>query len=119
MDVSGNYRRNLPMSRSTTFAELSFTQGLLATNLVILNHSQVTKTTPEGDAFLKRIVRQEPSQADCGIRLRGLEQEDDNILKRFITADEAWWYHCDPTIKQQSSEWKHPSSPTTKKEKKL
>ncbi|GFW21408.1 hypothetical protein TNCV_1532331 [Trichonephila clavipes] len=46
-----------------------------------------------------------------------LEQEGDNILQCFITADEAWLYHYDPTIKQQSSEWKHPSSPTPKKVK--
>ncbi|GFV12777.1 hypothetical protein TNCV_1367471 [Trichonephila clavipes] len=44
-------------------------------------------------------------------------KEGDNILKRFITADEAWLYHYDPTIKQQSNEWKHPSSPTPKKAK--
>ncbi|GFX68768.1 histone-lysine N-methyltransferase SETMAR [Trichonephila clavipes] len=31
--------------------------------------------------------------------------------------DEAWLYHYNPTIKQQSSEWKHPSSPTLKKAK--
>ncbi|GFV15697.1 histone-lysine N-methyltransferase SETMAR [Trichonephila clavipes] len=31
--------------------------------------------------------------------------------------DEAWLYYYDPTIKQQSSEWKHPSSPTPKKAK--
>ncbi|GFX80982.1 hypothetical protein TNCV_1909751 [Trichonephila clavipes] len=31
--------------------------------------------------------------------------------------DEAWFYHYDPTIKQQSIEWKHPSSPTLKKAK--
>ncbi|GFS95201.1 mariner Mos1 transposase [Trichonephila clavipes] len=32
-------------------------------------------------------------------------------------SDEAWLYYYDPTIKQQSSEWKHPSSPTSKKAK--
>ncbi|KFM62221.1 hypothetical protein X975_23124, partial [Stegodyphus mimosarum] len=44
-----------------------------------------------------------------------LEQEGDNFLKRIITADDAWLYHYDPTMKQQSSDWKHPSSPTPKK----
>ncbi|GFT18491.1 hypothetical protein TNCV_2241621 [Trichonephila clavipes] len=42
-------------------------------------------------------------------------QEGYNILQRLITTDEAWLYHYDPTIKQQSSKWKHPSSPTPKK----
>ncbi|GFW77145.1 hypothetical protein TNCV_2725751 [Trichonephila clavipes] len=46
-----------------------------------------------------------------------MEQEGKNILKRDITVDEAWLYYYDPTIKQQSSEWKHPSSPTLKKAK--
>ncbi|GFW66103.1 hypothetical protein TNCV_1710021 [Trichonephila clavipes] len=46
-----------------------------------------------------------------------LEQEGNNALKRFITEDEAWLYYYDPTIKQQSTEWKHPSSPTPKKAK--
>ncbi|GFU55491.1 hypothetical protein TNCV_2813071 [Trichonephila clavipes] len=31
--------------------------------------------------------------------------------------DKAWLYYYDPTIQQQSSEWKHPSSPTLKKAK--
>ncbi|GFV37246.1 histone-lysine N-methyltransferase SETMAR [Trichonephila clavipes] len=46
-----------------------------------------------------------------------LEQEDYSILKRLIPADEAWLYHYDPTIKQQSSDWKHQTSPTPKKAK--
>ncbi|GFT96157.1 hypothetical protein TNCV_1884791 [Trichonephila clavipes] len=32
-------------------------------------------------------------------------------------ADETWLYYYDPAIKQQSSEWKHQSSPTLKKAK--
>ncbi|GFW05344.1 transposable element Tcb2 transposase [Trichonephila clavipes] len=40
-------------------------------------------------------------------------------LEAVISAkvDEAWLYYYDPTIKQQSSEWKHPSLPTLKKAK--
>ncbi|GFW61723.1 histone-lysine N-methyltransferase SETMAR [Trichonephila clavipes] len=47
----------------------------------------------------------------------GKREQCNNILKRFITADEAWLYYYDPTIKQQISEWKHPSLPTLKKAK--
>ncbi|GFT75477.1 hypothetical protein TNCV_4832901 [Trichonephila clavipes] len=36
---------------------------------------------------------------------------------KVLEIDEAWLYYYDPTIKQQSSEWKHPSSPTLKKAK--
>ncbi|GFT39932.1 hypothetical protein TNCV_336431 [Trichonephila clavipes] len=49
--------------------------------------------------------------------LPSVELVCDNILKRLITTDEAWLYHYDPTIKKQSSERKHPSSPTPKKAK--
>ncbi|GFX19335.1 hypothetical protein TNCV_3014741 [Trichonephila clavipes] len=35
----------------------------------------------------------------------------------FEEADDAWLYYYDPTIKQQSSEWKRPSSPTLRKAK--
>ncbi|GFX22878.1 hypothetical protein TNCV_2606201 [Trichonephila clavipes] len=45
-----------------------------------------------------------------------LEQEGDNILKRFITVDENWLYDYNPTIKL-NSECKHPCSPTPKKAK--
>ncbi|GFY05314.1 hypothetical protein TNCV_2207601 [Trichonephila clavipes] len=41
----------------------------------------------------------------------------DNIEKRFLTTEETRLYRYDPTIKQQSSEGKHPSSPTPKKAK--
>ncbi|GFX19305.1 uncharacterized protein TNCV_3014441 [Trichonephila clavipes] len=41
-----------------------------------------------------------------------LVQEGDNFFKCIITADEACLYQYDPTMKQQSSEWKHPSSHT-------
>ncbi|GFW21003.1 hypothetical protein TNCV_1715101 [Trichonephila clavipes] len=33
------------------------------------------------------------------------------------SVDEAWLCYYDPSVKQQSSEWKHPSSPTLKKAK--
>ncbi|GFT95709.1 transposable element Tc3 transposase [Trichonephila clavipes] len=38
-------------------------------------------------------------------------------LNTLTLLDEAWLYYYDPTIKQQSSEWKHLSSPTIKKAK--
>ncbi|GFV45934.1 hypothetical protein TNCV_1977701 [Trichonephila clavipes] len=34
-----------------------------------------------------------------------------------LGTDKAWLYYYDPTIKQHSSEWKHPSSLTLKKAK--
>jgi len=38
-------------------------------------------------------------------------RHDPNFLSRVITGDESWLYNCDPETKQQSSQWKTPSSP--------
>ncbi|GFX73818.1 hypothetical protein TNCV_4291341 [Trichonephila clavipes] len=66
---------------------------------------------------------------DTGPTQDKLRQRDRDFVTRTIVrvgrylshsrckADEAWLYYYDPTIKQQSSEWKHPSSPTPKKAK--
>ncbi|GFW66942.1 histone-lysine N-methyltransferase SETMAR [Trichonephila clavipes] len=39
------------------------------------------------------------------------------LMTQISQTDEAWLYYYDPAIKQRSSEWKHPSSPTLKKTK--
>ena len=47
--------------------------------------------------------------------LQKLVRQDPNFLSRVITGDESWLYNCDPETKQQSSQWKTPSSPRLKK----
>ena len=42
-------------------------------------------------------------------------RHDPNFLSRAITGDESWLYNYDPETKQQSSQWKTPSSPWPKK----
>jgi hypothetical protein len=42
-------------------------------------------------------------------------RHDPNFLSRVITGDESWVYNYDPETKQQSSQWKTPSSPWPKK----
>jgi hypothetical protein len=42
-------------------------------------------------------------------------QEDPNFLSKVVTGDESWVYGYDPETKQQSSQWKSPSSPRPKK----
>ena len=44
-----------------------------------------------------------------------LINSDENFLKKVITGDESWVYGYDPETKQQSSQWKHASSPRPKK----
>ena len=38
-----------------------------------------------------------------------------DFLSRLVTTDETWLYHYDPETKQQSVEWRHSGSPSTKK----
>ncbi|GFX95666.1 transposable element Tcb1 transposase [Trichonephila clavipes] len=59
----------------------------------------------------------EPSTADDSLCRGGRCTLNIPRLKRPQVVDEAWLYYYDPTIKQQSSEWKHPSSSTLKKAK--
>lgn len=42
-------------------------------------------------------------------------EDDPSFLSRIITGDETWVYGYDPETKQQSSQWKRPSSPRPKK----
>lgn len=49
---------------------------------------------------------------------RALKQQletDPDFLSKVITGDESWCYGYDPETKQQSSQWKTPSSPRPKK----
>ena len=55
--------------------------------------------------------RLEKSRENLGL----MEASMENFEKRIVTGDETWVYHYDPECKQQSKEWKHPSSPTPKK----
>jgi len=43
--------------------------------------------------------------------LRQLTSDDETFLSRVITGDESWVYVYDPETKQQSSQWKSPTSP--------
>ena len=42
-------------------------------------------------------------------------ETDCTFLSNIITGDESWVFGYDPETKQQSSQWKHPSSPRPKK----
>ena len=46
-------------------------------------------------------------------------RHDPYFLSRVITGDESWVYCCDPETKQESSQWKTPSSPRPKKVRKF
>lgn len=42
--------------------------------------------------------------------LRRYADEKDNFLDSIVTGDETWAFHFTPETKQQSREWRHPSS---------
>ena len=45
--------------------------------------------------------------------------EDVQFLKNTVTGDESWVYGYDPETKQQSSQWKGPTSPRLKKRRQV
>jgi hypothetical protein len=49
------------------------------------------------------------------LKLNQLASGDEPFLSRVITGDESWVYGYNPEAKQQSSQWKSPTSPRPKK----
>jgi len=45
--------------------------------------------------------------------------DPDKFLRRYVTMDETWAHHFDPETKQQSMQWKHPTSPPVVKFRKV
>ena len=63
--------------------------------------------------FVPRLLNNE--QRDHWVQvcteLQNTVRHDPNFLSRVITGDKSWLYDYDPETKQQSSQWKMPSSP--------
>ena len=54
-------------------------------------------------------------QTICREHLDGHARAGDAFLHRIVTVDESWAYHYEPESKRQSMQWKHLSSPASKK----
>ena len=67
--------------------------------------------------FVLRLLNndQRDHQVQVCTKLQKAVRNDPNILSRVITGDDSWLYNYDPETKQQSSQWKIPSSPQPKK----
>lgn len=67
--------------------------------------------------FVPRLLTQEQRDRRVQVctELQRTIAEDPNFLCKVITGDESWVYGYDPETKQQSSQWKTPSSPRPKK----
>ena len=51
----------------------------------------------------------------CSSLFERYSREGDNFLNRIITGDETWVHHYEAETKRQSMQWKHTSSPSSKK----
>ena len=62
--------------------------------------------------FVPRILGADQKQQRVIVynELRQLASNDETFLSRVITGDESWVYSYDPETKQQSSQWKSPTS---------
>ena len=67
--------------------------------------------------FVPRILTADQKQQRVNVctELRQLASDDETFLSRVITGDESWVYGYDPETKQQSSQWKSPTSSRPKK----
>ena len=67
--------------------------------------------------FVPRLLTHDQKQFRIEICQDLLQQShaDPTFLSRLITGDETWVYGYDPETKQQSSQWKRPSSPRPRK----
>jgi len=67
--------------------------------------------------FIPKLLSEQQKSLRLEIAKDNLEMinSDENLLKKVITGDESWVYGYDPETKQQSSQWKHASSPRPKK----
>jgi len=67
--------------------------------------------------FVPRLLNsdQRDHRVQVCTELQEAVRHDPNFLSRVITGDESWVYDYDPETKQQSTQWKTPSSPRPKK----
>ena len=71
--------------------------------------------------FVPRILTADHKQQRVNVctELRQLASDDETFLSRVTTGDESWIYGYDPETKQESSQWKSPTSPRPKKSRRV
>ena len=58
---------------------------------------------------------QRHERVHCAKDVSKTARRNKNFLNSIVVEDETWCFHCDPTTKRQSAEWKSPASPKGKK----
>jgi len=71
-------------------------------------HRVATKLVP------RILTADQKQRVNVCAELSQLVSDDEIFLSRVITGDESWVYGYDPETKQQSSQWKSPTSPRPK-----
>ena len=63
--------------------------------------------------FVPRLLSEDQNAFDVSVcrEFKQQARDDPNFISNIITGDETWVYGYDPETKQQSSQWKSPSSP--------
>ena len=74
------------------------------------NHKVCAKWEPK-----QLTENQKRARVQCCRELRQMCESDQTFFERIVTGDETWIHYYEPETKQQSMEWRHPSSPKPKK----
>ncbi|XP_071083734.1 histone-lysine N-methyltransferase SETMAR-like [Haliotis cracherodii] len=77
-------------------------------------NSTCPKCVPDGSRMLTDDMKLSRVTIS-GALLTRYNANPDDFHFRIVTSDETWVYHFDPESKQESMEWKHATSPKTKK----
>jgi hypothetical protein len=62
--------------------------------------------------YVSGVTKQRPLFTES---LRSNGSAHHNMLNRIVIGDESWVHHYQPKSEHVSMQWKHPSSPSTKK----
>ena len=109
-------RLEIEGDRRLTVRELTNDLGIPKTTVwEILN--KILGMTRVYAKFIPKLLRTEQKDLCSEIEQDNLEMvsDDENVLKKVITGDHSWVYGYDPETKQQSSQWKRPDEPRSKK----
>jgi histone-lysine N-methyltransferase SETMAR len=84
---------------------------------IILNELHMTKVSAR---WVPKLLSPDNKRIRFNMSRDNLARFDanpDKFMKQFVTMDETWVHHFQPEMKEQSKQWKHPTSPPPKKAK--
>ena len=91
--------------------------SLGSVHTILRNELQMKRVCARWVPHLLTAEQQLRRVQESEVFLRRWRKEGEQFLSRIVTCDEVWVHFYDPETKQQSSVWKHSSSPPPKKAK--